>query len=164
MRLARAAFRVIAVVFLWQIGWLPSSVGRPVGPERCRARTGNRPAAFGVLRTESSQCFPWGPIASRLMSSKRRSKRSSRALSLANTIKERTHGGTRRSDRFRSGRRRGVGLMSQPISASIGPMPVHGNLGWTTSPKSCLAVRGEMSGTAPIALPESICSRTSLPS
>ena len=42
--------------------------------------------------------------------------------------------------------------MSHPISASIGPMPVHGNRGWTTRPESRLPLKGETSGTAPIAL------------
>jgi hypothetical protein len=58
-------------------------------------------------------------------------------------MNESTHGGTRRSERLSNGNRSGVGLISQPISANIGPMPTHGNLGWTTRPKSGLAVKGD---------------------
>ena len=126
----------------------------------------DRKSPRGIWRVEYcvQSMFPLGADRASVVSSKRRSKRSSKALSRANTIKDSTHGGTRRSERFRSGSRRGVGLMSHPISASIGPMPVHGNRGRTTRPKSCLPLKGETSGTAPIALPESIWSSTSLPS
>ena len=149
-----------------------SSVKR-MAPLSCRSsrRSGNvhgtdRKLPRGSWRVAYcvQSMLPFGADRISVVSSKRRSSRSSRALSRANTIKESTHGGTRRSERFRRGSRRGVGLISHPISASIGPIPAHGNRGWTTRPKSGLAVSGETRGTAPIALPESMCSSTSLPS
>jgi hypothetical protein len=73
----------------------------------------------------------------------------SRASSRTRITVASTQRGTSRSDVGTWGRPSNLGTTRHPVSASMGPMPGHGNRGRMISGMSDRAVVGEMSGAAP---------------